>query len=545
MRSSSLPARCSLVGLLLCGGLGGAGCTSDEAPFDACMALDQAPASPAATVDGGVIYEVYVRSFQDSDGDGVGDLAGLRGRLDYLEWLGVRTAWLMPVHPSPGPAGYDVEDFATVRDDYGDDAELDALVEEAAARGIRVVLDEPINHTARSHPWFQAALAGDDAGSRARYLFSHRQWDEHRWHAGGEDAWYYGYFGQDFPDLDWTDADVVHDMADMMGGWLDRGVGGFRLDAVRQLVEDDGTISDTEAGHCTLGWLLAELSQDTDPLLIAEAWSEGLELTADYLGTPERPQADLVTSVARLTNIDLAFQRGDRRVLTELLLREAELGVEHRMASVIGTHDLSRFRSRVPDPSMRRAWMVLHLTLPGSPVLYYGEEIDLRDSVESTGQDQPWRAPMAWNAEAWGGFTTGTPWMEPAEEYTQGVNVIDAWDQPDSMLRLVRALIDLRRATPALTDAPLQLIDVEAPSVLAFERVLDQDAVLVVVNLDDQDLRGQDMPRFTERAWFDLGTGLEVRNAQLDLPAYGYRVLASEGLAHLEVPGPLWSEPDP
>ena len=536
--SSSRPS-VSLVscGLALLCAVGGPGCGQPVERFDACAELNSSPASPPADSDGGLIYEVYLRSFQDSDGDGTGDLQGLRERLSYLQWLGVSTIWLMPVHDSRGPAGYDVRDYSSVHADYGTEDQLRTVFAEAGALGIRVILDAPINHTGMGHAWFTEAAADPKSEHRARYQFSHQRWDEDRWFAAGKDDWYYGYFGRGFPDLDWANPLVVHDMADMMQGWLDAGAGGFRLDAVRQLVEDDEAISDTDAGHCTLGWLLAELSQGEDPLLVAEAWSEQLDLTVDYLGGEHRPQADLVTSVSRLSSIQGAFDRGDALVLTELMRREAELGVEHRMASVIGTHDLRRFRSRVPDAAQRRAWMVLHLTMPGAPVLYYGEEIELRDSKESTGQDLPWRAPMAWNAEVWGGFTTGTPWMQPADEYTDGVNVDDAWKDPDSMLRLVRGLVQLRRATGALTQGPVELLEVSAPPLIAFERARGDDAVLVAVNLSGRNLREDPLPRLSEREWFDLATGLPVTDTGLDLPAYGYRVLATQGLQAWPVPG--------
>lgn len=519
------------------------GCARQVDRFDACAELNRAPPSPPPEGGGGIIYEVYVRSFQDSDGDGIGDLPGLTGRLSYLQWLGVETLWLMPVHDARGPAGYDVRDYRSVHVDYGSHDDLRSLFEQAAARGIQVILDAPINHTGLGHPWFTEALADPRSEQRARYQFSHRRWDDQRWFSAGQDDWYYGYFGRGFPDLDWSNPDVVHDMADMLQGWLDEGAAGFRLDAVRQLVEDDQSISDTAAGHCTLGWLLAELSQDQDPLIVAEAWAEDVDLTVAYLGRERRPQADLVTSVSRLLTIQGAFDRGDADILAELVRSEAALEAEQRISSVIGTHDLRRFRSRVPDPALRRAWMVLHLTLPGAPVLYYGEELDLRDSKESTGQDHPWRAPMAWSADAWGGFTTGTPWMEPSSEYLDGVNVADAAQDSDSMLRLVHGLIQLRRGTEALRQGPLELLETTQPPLFAFERTWGDDAVLVAVNLSGRDLGEDTLPRLSERAWFDLSSGLPAPDqARLDLPPYGYRVLVTEGLAGHSVPGPVEGE---
>lgn len=523
----------------------GVGCGSAPT-VDMCDELADAPESPPAEVDGGLIYEIYLRSFQDSDGDGIGDLQGLMWRLPYLQALGVETLWLMPVFPSPGPTGYDVESFEVVRADYGSTRQLAALVQQAEGLGMRVMLDVPINHTAVTHPWFIAAAEDPSSPLRDRYLFSDHQWDDLRWHDGPAGDWYYyGYFGEGFPDLDWSQPPLPQALAAAMQDWLDLGIGGFRLDAVRQLVEADGDISDTVLGHCALAWLDATLSQDQDPLLLGEAWAWEVETVLPYLGSDARPQSDLVSAVPRVHAIGQAFLAADRADLVALLQAEQAAGAEHRMATYVSSHDIPRFRTRIKKDEVRRSWLVLLFTLPGSPVLYYGDELDLRDSARSSGQDYAWRAPMAWTADPWGGFTTGTPWMAPTQDYIDGTNVFDQDQDPDSTLSLVRALSLLRQDSDALRSGELELLDVGDPAVLAFTRTVADQAVLVVLNLGEEELRPA-LPGAGGPSWFDLVDGapaLDVEVEGVALAPLGYRVLATEELADQRVPGPLPTTP--
>ncbi|RME24368.1 MAG: hypothetical protein D6798_11390 [Deltaproteobacteria bacterium] len=520
-----------------------AGCVTQPAPLDMCVEVADEPAKARRPPPSGLMYEVYVRSWQDSDGDGIGDLAGVVEHLDHLEAIGVRTLWLMPVFPSPSRAGYDPVALDSVRPDYGDEADLLALFDAAAARGIDVILDAPVNHVSDQHPWFQAVVEDPDALEADAFLVSDRQWDELRWYPLAEDRWYYAYFGEEMPDLDWTSPLVADSVPADLGQWLDQGAGGYRFDAVRQLVEDDGAIADTEVGHCTLAWLYARLGGRRG-LVFSEAWSEDLDEVLPYLGTEDRPEADLLLGMPRRRAIADAFQQADRAPLVVELLAEADAGVLERMATPLGSHDLPRLADMVPEAALRRAWMVLQLTLPGVPVLYYGDEIDLYSTDVDQQQDQPWRAPMPWTADAWGGFSTSTPWMALADGYAEGFNVADQWQDPWSMLSLVGALARLREAVDALDHGALIVHDTHDRAVLAFERRADDadDAVMVLVNLGDRAIDEVAVPTLERVAWFDLtdgGVERDLGTGAVGLPPLGYRVLSAAPLPDLAVPGPV------
>ncbi len=520
------------------------GCVADPPRVDLCRELKTLPPSPAAAPSSGLIYEAYVRSFQDSDGDGIGDLQGMISRLPYLQRLGVEHLWLMPVFPSPGPAGYDAVALDEVSSDYGSEEDLVELIQAAGEVGITIMLDVPINHSSVDHPWFQLALAHRDSAEGGAYVFSHEQWDELRWFPTyEEDRWYYAYFGEEFPDFDWSSPFIIEEIPRALRHWTDLGVGGFRLDAVRQIVEDDGDISDTRLGHCTLAWLYAELASE-GAMVFSEAWSLELETVTPYLGTVKRPQTDLVLGMPRHHAIVEALTQRSARVLIEHLAAEARAGVLDRMATHAGSHDLTRLLGRIPEPEVRRSWMVLLFTLPGSPVLYYGDEIDLSDTHQQP-QDLPWRAPMAWDGEAWGGFSTGHPWMEPSHGYIDGVHAQAQEADPSSMLSLILGLVDLRAMTSALRGGELVLHGHTEHAVMAFERrPLDGDdaRVLVVLNTGAEERHALRFEGTGAEAWFDLtaeGAERFPGTEGLTVPGRGYMILSDRDLSPLTVAGPL------
>jgi len=390
--------------------------------------LDPAPPPERA----GLTYEIYVRSFYDSDGDGTGDLDGVRLKLDYLESIGVQTLWLMPVFPAFGPAGYDVQDFGSLTPEYGDEAALRALVDEAHARGMRVLLDFPLNHVHREHPWFLAAAEGD---SIYRDYFVYGGEGE-CWWPDAQGGNYYAYFGPDMPDLDWTDDRLAFLMGLLLSQWLEV-VDGYRLDAVLMLVEEDGVTEGSTASHA----LVAGVAQRfPGKFFLAEASEWEVERSTSWL-----EEAQAVTDFPRREALLLAAAEGDAAHVAEVI---AEQGTRAEgMASFLGSHDVDRLASLVADPGQRRALMVANMLLPGNPVIYYGEELDLPNAQTASGQDHAWRAPMPWDGSSQAGFTTGTPWFTPDPSYQRGVNV-EAEDQdPGSMLNLVRALACVRAET--------------------------------------------------------------------------------------------------
>lgn len=380
----------------------------------------------------GITYEIYVRSFYDSDGDGIGDLDGVRLKLDYLESLGVQTIWLMPVFPAFGPAGYDVQDFGSITAEYGEEDALRALVDAAHARGMRVLLDFPLNHVHREHPWFLAAAQGDSA-YRDYFVY------------GGEgDGWwpdsqgenYYAYFGPELPDLDWTDERLAFRMGLDLSRWLEV-VDGYRLDAVLMLVEEEGVTEGSAASHA----LVSEIAQRfPGKFFLAEASEWEVDKSVSWL-----EEAQAVTDFPRREALMIAASDHDAAHVADVLAEQGNAALG--MASFLGSHDVDRLASVVPDPGQRRALMVANMLLPGNPVIYYGEELDLPNAQTASGQDYAWRAPMPWDDTSQAGFTTGTPWFTPDPSYERGVNVADEDRDPGSLLNLVRALACVRAET--------------------------------------------------------------------------------------------------
>lgn len=449
----------------------------------------------APEADLGLTYEVYVRSFYDSDGDGIGDLAGVSAKLDYVEDLGVETLWLMPIFRADSVAGYGVIDHASIAPEYGTTDDLIRLVDAAHDRGMRVLLDLPFNHVSREHPWFVEAQNGV---GRERFVFSAQQYDTVRWFPAESGGYYYGFFGPELPDLNWNNAEVVQSMVTMMRGWLSLGVDGFRLDAANTLIESSEGITNTDQTHALLAELRAELSQ-THPgsVLLAEAGEPALDANLAYLGGENQVEANYVLDFPRRAGLLGAVDEGNATTLRTVLAFQGQR--VHQQASFLGSHDVPRLAGTMDDPAARRALMAAVFTLPGQPVLYYGDELDLVDSAYATGQDYAWRAPMPWSNAPNAGFTTRVDaWMPPDPSFATGGNVADQTSDEASMLRWIQHLAELRLTSPALAQGRLVLIE-SAAGVLAFERTAGTEVLLIEINF-----RGEPAP----------GIGGE-------LPAYG------------------------
>jgi alpha-glucosidase len=398
----------------------------------------------------GVIYEIYPRSFQDSDGDGIGDLRGIVARLPYLRDLGVDAIWLTPIYRSPQrDFGYDITDHCDVDPQYGTLEDLDALIAAAHGHGLKLILDYVPNHTSDLHPWFRE--------HPDRYL----------WHDGpppnnwvsvfGGPAWeqvsgrsyYHAYLGEQ-PDLDWRNPSVREAMYDVLRFWIDRGVDGFRVDALRQLLKDprlrdNPPNPDYEPGmpeydsliplHTTdldeLQQIVAEMRAVIgDRLMIAEVYV-AIERLMRYYGEDGR-------GAQMPFNFHLLGTPWEAEAIADLIERYEEALPDGAWPNwVLGNHDRPRIAGRVGAAQARVAAMLL-LTLRGTPTLYYGDEIGMADvPVQRFDPRDPERTPMQWTRD--GGFTTGEPWL-PYGDLTNNVE-----DDPYSMLALHRELIALRR----------------------------------------------------------------------------------------------------
>lgn len=479
-------------------------------------------------VRGAVFYEVFVRSFADSDGDGVGDLAGLTARLDHLNDgdpaggpdLGVDALWLMPIFESPSYHGYDVVDYERIDPDYGTEEDFDRFLDEAHRRGMKVIVDLVVNHSSVDHPWFERACCSPRSPYRSWYVWRPEDpgwtqpWAEGSsghptWHRRG-DEYYYGIFWSGMPDLDWRSPAVREEMKRIATYWLDRGVDGFRLDATRHLVANGpGELqNDQPETHRYLKELAAHVRQRfPEALLVGENWTD-TETIATYYGSTERvrggDELPMSFDFPLAEAILQAVATGEADPVEATLREIAELyppGVVD--APFLTNHDQVRVATRLAgDPDRLRLAASILLTLPGAPFLYYGEEIGLPNGPGAG--DEPKRTPMPWSGEEPGrGFTTAEqPWF-PFAPAGPEVSVAAQAADPASLLAHYRNLIRLRHASQGLGRGELELLEARDPALLAFLRRTPGETVLVVHNLGARELE-EDLPVPPPPAWGSL-----------------------------------------
>ncbi|UUL82092.1 alpha-amylase family glycosyl hydrolase [Sphingomonas qomolangmaensis] len=468
-----------------------------------------------------VLYQVYPRSFQDSNGDGIGDLAGITARLDDLVALGIDALWISPVFPSPmADFGYDVADYCDIDPRFGTLAEMDRLVAEAHARGLKVLLDYVPNHSSDQHPWFTASRSSRDDPKRDWYIWRDAAADggpPNNWISDfGGPAWewdaatgqYYAHaFLAQQPDLNWRSPELRAAMLDVLRFWFDRGIDGFRIDVLWHMIKhadflDNPVNPDWHGGMAEMDRVHQTHSTDQPEVhdiaremrAIADAAGERLLVGEIYL--PVERLMDYYGGV----HLPLNFQLIGAEWHAPSLLALIE-GYERALPEggwpnwVLGNHDRPRAATRFGAEQARVAAMLL-LTLRGTPTIYYGDEIgmadvaipaervqdprELREPGKGLGRD-PVRTPMAWDDSANGGFTSGEPWLPLHADWpTRNMGV--EREEAGSMWRLYRDLLALRRATPALALGEWAAV-ASVGEVLAYERRLGDARVLVVLNL--------------------------------------------------------------
>ena len=439
---------------------------------------------------GTVCYEVFVRSFYDSNGDGIGDLAGLIQKLDYINDgnpasktdLGADCIWLMPVAASPSYHGYDVSDYYRVEPDYGTNADFTRLVAAAHRRGIRVLVDMVLNHTSDRNPWFQAALNDPASPYRRWYRFSPTPlgtgpWGEAAWHKSPvRDEYYWGVFSSVMPDLDYDTPAVRAEAKRIATFWLrDMGVDGFRLDAVPYLVEEGACLIGCPGTHRFLHeWAAHVDSVKPGAWTVGEAWGN---IGAQLPYYPDQLSSYFTFEIA--DSLLAAVRRGTAGGLLAGYLRLQDTLPEDRWSPFLSNHDGTRTMTALGgDVARAKLAATLLLTLPGLPFVYYGEEIGMTGDKP----DPRLRTPMQWSPVRGVGFTTGNPWESPQpDSLTASVAVENA--DPGSLLNLYRRLIHLRRANEALAAGRLVPLAAASPQVAAYLRREGSHAVLVIANL--------------------------------------------------------------
>ncbi len=476
----------------------------------------------------GIIYQIYPRSFQDSNGDGVGDLPGITNRLDYLRWLGVDAIWISPIYPSPmADFGYDVSDYTGIHPMFGTLEDFDQLVAAAHERGLRVLLDYVPNHTSDQHPWFLESRSSRDNPKRDWYIwrdaapgggppnnwlssFGGGAWD---WDEKTSQYYYHAYLKEQ-PDLNWRNPAVRKAMLDVLRFWLDRGVDGFRVDALRQVMKDDEFrdnppnpnytpdqgpyhsllsvySTDRPEVHDVVRDLRRVMDDYPNQLMIGELYLP-LERLVRYYGDNN----DGVHLPANFHLILTSWNAADIAALVDTY--EGLLPESAWPNWVLGNHDRHRIASRVGPEQARVAAMLL-LTLRGTPTLYYGDEIGMHDvsippdavqdpfelNVPGLGLGRdPERTPMQWDAHPHSGFSETSPWLPLADDFKK-INVATERDDPRSMLTLHRRLLELRRRKLALAVGGYSPRGVYG-DLLAYERHDAENRFLILLNLGHQ-----------------------------------------------------------
>jgi maltose alpha-D-glucosyltransferase/alpha-amylase len=483
-----------------------------------------------------VFYEVLIRGFKDSNGDGTGDIQGLTEKLDYLQWLGVDCVWLLPIYESPlRDGGYDISDFMKVLPEFGDLGDFVQLVDEAHKRGMRIIADLVMNHSSDQHPWFQASRSDpegpygdyyvwsdtDEPYSEARIIFVDTETSNWTWDPVRKQYYWHRFFSHQ-PDLNYENPAVQEAMIDVLKFWLDLGIDGFRLDAVPYLYEEEGHNGEN---HPKTHEYLKRVRKEVDALypdrvLLAEAnqWPADV---VEYFGDPETgDECQMAFHFPLMPRLYMAVRRESRYPISEILSQTPAIPQNCQWGIFLRNHDELTlemvsdeerdymYAEYAKDPRMKsnvgiarrlapllensrdqiELFTGLLLSLPGSPVLYYGDEIGMGDNIYLGDRDGV-RTPMQWNADRNAGFSTSNPQalylptiLDPVYGY-QALNVEAQMHSSSSLLHWTRKMLMVRRQHPVFGMGTYEEVGANNPSVLAFVREFGDDLVFCVNNL--------------------------------------------------------------
>ena len=481
-----------------------------------------------------VFYEVLIRGFADSDGDGTGDIKGLTSKLDYLQWLGVDCVWLLPIYESPlRDGGYDISDFMKVLPEFGDLGDFVQLVDEAHKRGMRIIADLVMNHSSDQHPWFQASRSDpegpygdyyvwsdtDEPYSEARIIFVDTETSNWTWDPVRKQYFWHRFFSHQ-PDLNYENPAVQEAMIDVLKFWLDMGIDGFRLDAVPYLFEEAGHNGENHPKtHDYLKRVRKEVDElYPDRVMLCEAnqWPEDV---VEYFGE-DGDECQMAFHFPLMPRLFMAVRRESRYPISEILANTPAIPGNCQWGIFLRNHDELTlemvtdderdymYAEYAKDPRMKsnvgiarrlapllensrdqiELFTGLLLSLPGSPVLYYGDEIGMGDNIYLGDRDGV-RTPMQWNADRNAGFSTADPQqlylpalLDPVYGY-QAVNVEAQMRSSSSLLNWTRKMLAVRKQHPVFGMGSYEELGSSNPSVLAFVREFGDDKVLCVNNL--------------------------------------------------------------
>lgn len=486
-----------------------------------------------------VVYQIYPRSFYDSNNDGIGDINGIISKLDYLQNLGINVIWLSPVYQSPmDDNGYDISDYRAIAEEFGSMEDMEALFQQAADRGIKIVMDLVVNHTSDEHPWFKSAKASKESPYRDFYIWrdaneegnppndiesifggSAWQWDEE------SQQYYFHLFSKRQPDLNWENPRVRDAVHDMMNWWINKGIGGFRLDVIDLIGKqvDQGITGNGPQLHPLLQAMNKATFGECDLLTVGETWGATPEIAKLY----SDPNRNELSMIFQFEHITLTWKNGDKwdpidldlKSLKEVLTKwQIELGDQGWNSLFWNNHDLPRAVSKFGDDqhfrveSAKMLATTLHM-LKGTPYIYQGEEIgmtnvafenldDYRDietlnfyevkttsgvtheemmaAIHQNSRDNA-RTPMQWDSSRNGGFSSVEPWISSNPNFSK-INVESALSDKSSIFHHYKKLIKLRKDTPAIVYGTFTPLWQQHEHIFAFERELDDTKIIVISN---------------------------------------------------------------
>lgn len=507
-----------------------------------------------------VFYEVLLRAFHDTDGDGVGNIRGLIDRLDYLQWLGVDCLWLPPFYPSPlADGGYDISDYTNIDPMYGTMDDFQELMDEAHARGLRIIIDLVMNHTSNEHPWFQASRSNpdgpygdfyvwrddDEEYADARVIFVDTEDSNWTFDPVRRQYFWHRFFSHQ-PDLNYDNPQVHEAMLDVVRFWARTGVDGFRLDAVPYLYEREGTnCENLPETHAFLAKVRAVIDAEfPGTILLAEAnqWPEDV---IEYFGTDKAPECHMCFHFPVMPRIFYALREQRSTAIRQILADTPKVPAGGQWGTFLRNHDeltlemvsteerAAMYSWYAEDPRMRanvgirrrlapllrnsRAEIELAhsllLSLPGSPCLYYGDEIGMGDNIWLADRDAV-RTPMQWNPDRNAGFSTADPgklYLPVIQSLVHNFTAINVEAQlaaPTSLLHWVRGMLDIRRAHPVFGNGTFEMLDCNHRSVLTFIRENEEETVLCVANIASTSRAAViEMPRYAGARVTDIFGG--------------------------------------
>ena len=492
-----------------------------------------------------VVYQIYPRSFQDSNGDGIGDIAGITSRLEYLEKLGIDVIWLSPVYKSPNDDnGYDISDYEAILPEFGTMADMDELIREAKQRGIQIIMDLVVNHTSDEHPWFKEAKKSKTNPYRDYYIwrdpvnggppndlqsiFSGSAWEFDK----ETNQYYFHLFSKRQPDLNWENPAVQEEVWKLMNFWLAKGIGGFRMDVIDLIgkIPDKGITGNGPKLHEYLKKMHTETFGKYDVLTVGETWGATPEIAKLY-SNPDREELSMVFQFEHISLDELPgkskwdLQPLDFMQLKAILSKwQTALGDEGWNSLFWNNHDLPRIISRwgndSPKYRVKSGKMlatILHL-MKGTPYIYQGEEIgmvntpvssieelddieslnmyrerlaagydkaDILASINKKGRDNA-RRPMQWSNHEHGGFTTGTPWLELSPRYSE-INVENELADSESLFYHYQRLIQLRKNNPLVVWGTYQELVPNDTQLFVYERSYENETWLIVANFYEEE----------------------------------------------------------